>query len=414
VLLRKTLIPCVFLLSLLVSASRALALEGYEEFRLASPYNQRLSIQAIRYAPMPKNGAEIQETPIILPHGFSNNTRAQKHLGLQLREMGYETWMFNWRGHGIKDHKTIIRDPLPGDYGFAGMVTEDLPTVVDFVHAKTGKKVIVAGFSMGGMAAEQYVRGVAKIGAHGIGLDPRVRAERAKKLKALMAIGSPTHFEDAKIEIKALAKAVWPQIKLLPEWVPLSIMGSGRAPTAPDSTGAFAKAGQLAWMGADFVALPAIPSGLWNTENVSPEEFAGVREKGFSDVHRDIIHDFGHWTYTGRYEDPATGFKYRNNDPLPIPYLRIVGGLDRLAPVGNIKRSFKDYPPGARVWLAIVQNTGHMDLVVGKNMTQYVAPTISAFERDPESLGLAQSIIELPACSYKPPLLKTLLRKLKK
>jgi pimeloyl-ACP methyl ester carboxylesterase len=309
--------------------------------------------------------------PIILGHGVIESSRIWREMAHRLCSMGYDVWVPNWRGHGRVSHRSLVNGYEAGDYGFSHMVNEDLPALLRYVHAVSGRKAVLVGHSMGGMIE---------------------RAASAEYVESRIEIGAPRGFDEVPSLLKVLARVSEPFLSRTS--YRLGLAGD----TATDSASgmrARLRGGlnQLLRGVVDPALSRALPDGFLNADNVTPAEFSTLREHIISDLNSDIGNDFIHMVNTRRawlegLPTPAQAEK-------TIPTLIVVGELDMMAPAEPILRDVRAQEPGIPVWSARVAKAGHMDLVVGKKAADRLVPLIDRFARDPGALGAPGTHLEI-------------------
>jgi pimeloyl-ACP methyl ester carboxylesterase len=92
-------------------------------------------------------------TTVLLVHGaFSSHTvwlrGGSDNTGLArfLSDAGFDVWLADWRAHGA-----ATREPRPHTWHFEDTVTQDAPTLVEYVRAATGAPPVWVGHSVGGV-----------------------------------------------------------------------------------------------------------------------------------------------------------------------------------------------------------------------------------------------------------------------
>lgn len=109
-------------------------------------------------------------TPVIFLHGLAVNAGLwdlpdirgrdyrYRSLSAMLREVGYDVWLVNLRGHGRPD---MLSTPPPGetDWCVDHFILYDLPAVVERVRNETGRAPFIIGASMGAMTLAAYLQG---------------------------------------------------------------------------------------------------------------------------------------------------------------------------------------------------------------------------------------------------------------
>lgn len=146
---------------------------------------------------------------IVLVPGFSNNSNCydltnQQSLAKDLADLGHWVYLFDPRGMGINKGKF---DPL---YTVDTLIDHDLPTVLDFIYARSkNKPSILLGHSMGGMIIENMAL-IRNVRLHLNSLTHLTSQQKAclneilppadevteklKQIRAVISMGSPKFF----------------------------------------------------------------------------------------------------------------------------------------------------------------------------------------------------------------------------
>jgi pimeloyl-ACP methyl ester carboxylesterase len=323
--------------------------------------------------------------PIVLFHGLVENSRIWRELGYALHEMGYDVWMPNFRGHGRGSQRSVVKRYRRGLYGFKYMVTEDVPLVLDHVRAVTGQQPVADGHSMGGMAIKEYASGVYLDSSGKLARsEERAREIADSEISKLVIEGSPPHFRDVPLWSDAVSRVTKPITSRVQGTIPAP--GLERAPTDADPQGMLAWLRDKALSAVDPIMPALIPKSLVNGENLSRAELKALREKSLSQPHTDIFDDFGYWVKSKRFVS-RDGFDYEADRKIFVPTLYVAGDLDTLAPAHLMTDEMGRLPAEAQPRVAVVANTGHVDLVAGERSAVLVAPVIHDWIEDPSRLG---------------------------
>lgn len=149
---------------------------------------------------------ETKGTPVLLCHGFGANTNqfliSGRSLAGFLARRGYDVWCLNFRGVG----RGKLRSGGNPDHSFDDLVALDLPAAVRAVRKTTRRRPFLIGHSQGGMVALAWLQGVERVRVpvrrrgERIVRQPRMRAsarlrrERTRAVRGVVAIGSPARF----------------------------------------------------------------------------------------------------------------------------------------------------------------------------------------------------------------------------
>lgn len=340
--------------------------------------SRRIQLKGVRY-PNPEG------PPVLLIHGLAENTWVWKYYGQLLYQQGFDVWMGNLRHHGQGAHRSTARSEAPGTYGFTPMITEDLPAMVEHIYRATGKKLVIAGHSMGGMVAEKFVVGIKSTPRGVLIHDPIWEKKLADtRIAGLVEIGSPTHLRDVPFLWKAFSRVVSPIVGTVQVSVPA--LGRDRAPTEKDAKGISRLASEPLAIVRDIATYALIPKETLDTGMLQWNEFRAFMSKGTSKLHSDILSDFGHFTNTGRFET-RDHFNFENYKPAHVPVLLVAGERDGLVPPQHLSDAALEFPAQTPVRIVLAKNRSHVDLVVGEGAARDVGAVVARFMRDPASLG---------------------------
>jgi pimeloyl-ACP methyl ester carboxylesterase len=112
----------------------------------------RDGVDLVLYRMDPAERAGSAATTVLLVHGaFSSHTlwmRGGAHntgLARFLSDAGFDVWLADWRAHGA-----ATREPRPHTWHFDDTITQDAPTLVEYVRYATGAPPVWVGHSVGG------------------------------------------------------------------------------------------------------------------------------------------------------------------------------------------------------------------------------------------------------------------------
>jgi pimeloyl-ACP methyl ester carboxylesterase len=322
--------------------------------------------------------------PILLLHGILNNDATLDPLARRLYDQGFDVWVMNFRGHGNGELESIMRGARPGERGFAKLVTDDVPAMVDRVFAETGQKLLLYGHSMGGMAAKLYLEGVTWArGPPGAALeaDDALALFRADKIAGLVTAGSPVHFRHIRAELRWFSTFGNEVLKRL----------RGRMPSIsleipPDEAGRLELADRIRGAMHEVMRAAAgtvTPGFLMNPRNFTDDELLHLFARGLSAMSFDLGGDFAGFVAHG-YRGPG-GFNYETPRPIHVPYLALSARKDGLAPASDIRADMEERE---RLWpgsnqLVEVADSAHMELAMGERNLSVIVPQLTGFARDP-------------------------------
>jgi pimeloyl-ACP methyl ester carboxylesterase len=109
-------------------------------------------VDLVLYRMDPAERTVTPATTVLLVHGaFSSHTvwmrGGARNTGLArfLSDAGSDVWLADWRAHGA-----ATREPRPHTWHFEDTITQDAPTLVEYVRAATGAPPLWVGHSVGG------------------------------------------------------------------------------------------------------------------------------------------------------------------------------------------------------------------------------------------------------------------------
>lgn len=295
---------------------------------------------------------------VLLIHGFSENTNVFNDFALNLYKQGYDVFAFNFRGHGNDEQRSLVRgqkasqETKTGAYGFDRVITQDIPTMIDFVY--DGKPIMVIGHSLGGAASRLFLSGVRDYG-DGVHLtkDSRKLNKYLNKVKSLTAIGSPTSFQKADFRFK-----LWTKL--------------------PDSlTNLMLQPAMRKYLGEYIFA------SLTNLDNIKnpkdPKATERLFTEAFSLIGSDLISDVQRWSEN--VFSSRTGVQYEGlSVPQGLKFYQIAGGEDKLVPLDEILREHSEFKITSTPELLLFKNFSHIDLVAGRKSARMLGQLVPYIE----------------------------------
>ncbi len=137
--------------------------------------------------------------PVLLIHGFLGNAHNYKEIGTYLSRAGLDVWSVTW----TKNQKLDLNE--------AGILF--LKTIIDKIHRKTNKKVIIVGHSLGGVISKIYLSGAYFKKDSTIGFSETRKKRIAKKVHSFYSLNSPNAFQYFFKNLESFVKA-FPSFKL--------------------------------------------------------------------------------------------------------------------------------------------------------------------------------------------------------
>lgn len=110
--------------------------------------NLELGTHTLALYHWPHPGKRIKAS-VMLVHGLGEHMGRYNHLAYVLHQAGYEVMAYDHMGHGLSSG-------LSGDIDQSNRLTEDLKTVIAYMH-NTESKLVLLGHSMGGLVVARAV-----------------------------------------------------------------------------------------------------------------------------------------------------------------------------------------------------------------------------------------------------------------
>lgn len=282
--------------------------------------------------------------PVVLCHGLANNHsfmefRGDQNLAKFLSELGFDCYSVDLRGAG----DTRAPDEGPWDATVDDHVRFDLPALVDEISRRSGSsKVVWIGHSLGGVVALAAASTTLK-----------------DRFAALITIGSPVFFSFPRrltLLIK-LARALAPWGQFNARVLKLIAPIAGRTPP------------------------PRIANATANLKNVSPLTQRYLVANVFAPMWKGVLTQLEDWVLHDTFSSTDATIDYRAGvATLRMPMLVIGGTMDHLAPPSAMTRYFELVQSPVRE-LALLQDYGHGDLIIGARAHLEVYPLVEKFLR---------------------------------
>lgn len=138
-------------------------------------------------------------TPVLLLHGIGGNAHNWMELGSNLSKAGYDVWAFSWLQHPKRN---------------IDQSWQTVQEIVDYVYAKTNKKMFLAGHSLGGIVSKIYLFGVRNLYDQFI-ISKEAKLHGEKHIRGFVSIASPN---GVKVDATNL---IVPGFEFLPENRPI-------------------------------------------------------------------------------------------------------------------------------------------------------------------------------------------------
>lgn len=280
-----------------------------------------------------------------------------------LGEHGFDSYAFNFPGHGNGKERSVVHSYQHGDYGFNKLVSEYFPAMVDYVSEGGRHKVTVIGHSMGGMVPRAAL------------IDGTIRAS---DIESMVLLGSPAHFDQKTITEtfdlnyfgeQALARGRGDEpFNLTSNLIDNDLKNAFVLWPFP-----------LFWM-AKGAMLPfklmELRGVIVITNFIAEDRVSKAVTDG---TPKDIFRSF--------FAFKKDGYPYKDRE-VPVPILHIAGQLDGLAPWKDILASARVQSEKAGFWFIKLNGVSHVDLVATRVIKRYESQLLE-FLKNPANLGEA-------------------------
>lgn len=307
--------------------------------------------------------------PIILVHGFMENTRTWREVAYQLHENGHDVFMYNMRGHGNGEQTSHVLNNSSEKYNFDRIVAYDIPAMIDHTYKTTGRKAYYVGHSMGTMSGRLTLSGV-RHGKEGMFVSQEAIDWSLERIKGAVAVASPTTFKTNYFIYKLLRLAPDDFLKL--KKTVLAHMIKKQAPYLPENDGLISgflkKAAHNILEKASRTSIAkALLEGVLLIENLEAKELEAARlfYKGLSSPPAGIAQNAKMWIKKG-YQSIDGRVVYDGLEiPAQLPYVYIGGGRDRLAHPADLLNDMLTQPHEKKLLYALYPEFSHIDLISG-------------------------------------------------
>ena len=334
----------------------------------------------------PRPGAPV----IVISHAVVLNNLAMSTLGKYFWQAGYDVWMPNMRAHGNGEELSRMEPYHPGDYHFDQIVSVDLPLVANYITEKTGKKINIVGYSMGGMTWEQYLSGVYFDGKH-MNQSDELALKRAKKVASFTALTVPMDLSEINPTVKKLLSPCLQWFRNYRVTIPFTTSSSSQAKFSLMTYTEWARRFILSFV-TPFLP-PILPDGIIEAQNGAPGEFDRLVKQQISSPHCDFVGDLVSW-FEGDYESLDGKVNYGLNKRVMVPTLMIYASEDQLAPPEYCLNKSELYPKEAEARRILIKGFSHIDISFAKALP-LVGASVTKFVKNPGSLCAANELIIL-------------------
>jgi pimeloyl-ACP methyl ester carboxylesterase len=318
-----------------------------ETHRVKTSDGWELDLKHIAAAPGGAKGL-----PVLVVHGIVTNGRncdldEEHSIARTLAARGFDVWVPSLRGVGESEHRPQPMGAGPDGYDFDAYARRDLPALVEYVRARTGRELRYVGHSMGGMLLYAY------LSAGGTGIARAV------------TLGSPSRLHWTG-ELESLVKD-FAFLAGLTGWAPLRSMSEATIPLHGAVDG-------------------PIERLLINPENTRPDVWQKLIAVGVDDLPGSLVEQFARWAEKDRIDSQDGSLDYiAGLEKVQVPMMVVAGKIDGIAPPWVVRPAFERLGAAEKRWLVVGEANGaradynHMDLLVGDRASVEVFEPVARF-----------------------------------
>lgn len=312
----------------------------------ATPDGWRLALHRHRPA------AARDAPPALLCAGYGCNRHFldfdDRHsLASFLRRRGFDVWIVELRGRGLSHPTRSCR--RPGVWTFDDLAQTDLPAVIRYVSAVTGRRIAWVGHSLGGLVLYACLA---------------CRSDVAAVVETGVTIGSPVVFPASSVALFGRVGQVLLRLPLGDTVPQRAVLG-------------------LLWNLASTTA--ALGVGM-NPANVDRRLVGRALRRALGDVSRHKLRQLATWALDGVFASADGSIDYRAGlARVSRPLLIAAGRADRLATPAAVACALDHLPPGLGTFREFgcaagdSVDYGHVDLILGRAAPREVFPTVAAW-----------------------------------
>jgi len=337
-----------------------------------------------------KRYANEGKVPVILMAGFAGNgfnydlAFEECNMAVFLARRGFDVWVANFRGTGREPYKSDRKD---SPHSIEDVAVYDAPALATGVVARTGRKPVMVGHSMGAVICYGFLQGLVYVDDEaGVRVEPdaELSKQRNEEVAAVVSVAGPTCFR-----WPVASKNYWlmgspiSRVLLRPvrsglgfvsrrtHHVPIETMVTTMLKVAP-------RLGQLVLRLALFNFL--------NMKNTTPETFVEVLASGGSDVSfvqaYQLLDALLEQDFTGMSAVGGGGAEPHNFtnsiDMITAPILFVTGELDPVDHRTVYREGFLKVASEVKDYRCFI-DFGHLDLLLGTEARSTVFPYIASW-----------------------------------
>lgn len=283
-------------------------------------------------------------TPVVLLHGLGGNAHNWMEIGSNLYKAGYDVWAVTWSARADRNieqsGKKTVRE------------------IVDHVYSATGKKMFLAGHSLGGIISKVYTLGVDRqFLTRKIFINKRLKKHSKKHVLGFVSVSSPSGMD------KRLEKFV-PILQRVPNRSSIGHADLSKVINEDrlERDLIFVKAFELSSVGSRLPIINRFTRAMFNSEyqNISDYNIGKLIRYGTAPISKLITKQIMSSEENNRDNEAMTGFFHNDTDHVPFAY--IAGEDDDIASSDIISAE----AASQNSELLLLPRAGHMDPISGE------------------------------------------------
>lgn len=322
-----------------------------------------------------KRYRRIGAPAIFLSHGFANNYSMMEFAGRFFYHQGFDVFMSNHLGSGNPGEESKTTPYKIGDYSFANIVRSydiTIPAILEMKKhenfdqgiKESPSKLMVMGFSMGGMTLKDWEKGLIEINSFGNHVyDADLGRKRQKMINGNVFVGSPPN------SLEGLGPAVDELVKIVSKilgsnspvfngFLPIGLGGSTFSPINGIKTILRSAFDKLSPFIPDNFIKPFI-NAVGNLDEFGEykTKLGAMLATNHSNPHTDIVNSLKNMKFRNQKDIGTMA-------PIAVPTFVVVGGKDQLANSELIKSDFDEMQksnPNMEFFHS--ETNGHLDLM---------------------------------------------------
>ena len=340
-----------------------------------------------------KRYPQVGAPPVVMVHGLAQNMQSfdlpvpGHSMAVDLHRAGFDVWLPNLRSHG----RPPLRSQCSGqwDWSIDDYALRDLPAIISMITQQTGH-------SMGGMALLIYLQGAYYTAEGRVRRSAELTDQRHGLLAGGITLGSPIVLKwRTSGVLRWLASLAHSRnvIQLLgnQRWLLQLLLALRQAPTRR-LTDELADSGRLHWISLrKLMHLPGMANRMlahghiWNPNNMTDSLFKQALRCTMSHCCARVLVQFLDWISHGAFREfPVPGandlLDYQAGLPhITLPLLMVAGEHDHFTDSQVLRMEGYSRLGSADKSLVQLANTGHADILYGRNVPTALYPMLAAW-----------------------------------